>query len=86
MLTNKKTCVIIISEANKKTILGGIKKMTNYMRFEKQQLVSVQKGLQTASEAMARCTGYLQCMTDMGVITEDRKMEELVNMCIQFAE
>lgn len=60
--------------------------MTNYIRFEKQQVISVRKGLQTASEAMARCAGYLQCMTDMGVITEDRKMEELATMCIQFAE
>lgn len=60
--------------------------MTNYMRFEKQQVILVQKGLQTASEAMTRCAGYLQCMEDMGVITEDRKIEEMMNMCIQFAE
>ena len=60
--------------------------MTNYMRFEKQQIATVKRGLQTANEVMARCAGYLQCMADMGVITEDRKMEEMVNMCIQFAE
>lgn len=50
--------------------------MTNYMRFEKQQVVNVQKGLQTWNEALCRCTGYLQCMVDTGVITEDRKVEE----------
>ena len=60
--------------------------MTNYMRFEKQQIATVKRGLQTASEAMERCAGYLQCMTDMGIITEDRKMEEMMNMCIQFTE
>ena len=52
--------------------------MTNYMRFEKQQVVLVQKGLQTWNEALCRCAGYLQCMVDIGVITEDRKSEEYV--------
>lgn len=50
--------------------------MTNYTRFEKQQVVLVQKGLQTWNEALCRCAGYLQCMVDIGVITEDRKSEE----------
>lgn len=54
--------------------------MTNYMRFEKQQAISVRKGLQTWGEALCRCAGYLQCMVDMGVMTEDRKTEEYAMM------
>lgn len=51
--------------------------MKNLMKVEEKTVNSLKRGLITFEEAHSCLFGYIQCMVDMGYITEDRGTEEM---------
>lgn len=51
--------------------------MVNLMKVEGRTINGLKRGLITFEEAQSYLFGYIQCMVDMGYITEDRGTEEM---------
>ena len=51
--------------------------MKNLMKVEERTINSLKRELTTFEEAQSYLFGYIQCMVDMGYITEDRGAEEI---------
>ena len=51
--------------------------MVNLMKVEERTINSLKRELTTFEEAQSYLFGYIQCMVDMGYITEDRGTEEM---------
>lgn len=51
--------------------------MVNLMKMEEEIVNSLKRELTTFEEAQSYFFGYIQCMVDMGYITEDRGTEEM---------
>lgn len=51
--------------------------MKNLMKVEERTINSLKRGLITFEESQSYLFGYIQCMIDMGYITEDRGTEEM---------
>lgn len=51
--------------------------MKNLMKMETKVFNSLKRELTTFEEAQSYLFGYIQCMVDMGYITEDRGTEEM---------
>lgn len=51
--------------------------MKNLMKVEERTINSLKRELTNFEEAQSYLFGYIQCMVDMGYITEDRGTEEI---------
>lgn len=51
--------------------------MVNLMKMEEKTVNSLKRGLITFEEAHSCLFGYIRCMIDVGIITEDRGAEEI---------
>lgn len=51
--------------------------MVNLMKMEEKTVDSLKRGLITFEEAYSCLFGYIRCMIDVGIITEDRGAEEI---------
>lgn len=60
--------------------------MKNLMKMETKVFNSLKRDLITWDEAQYCLFGYIQCMVDMGYITEDRGTEEMNRITIRLLE
>lgn len=60
--------------------------MKNLMKVEERTINSLKRELTTFEEAQSYLFGYIQCMVNMGCITEDRGTEEMNRITIRLLE
>lgn len=51
--------------------------MKKYLEYEKSIVNLYKRGLMNFDEASHSISAYLECLTDIGIIEEDRKHEEI---------
>lgn len=51
--------------------------MRKYLERETSLIKACKRSLLSASEVINLCTGYLQCLVDLGELPEDRLSEEI---------
>lgn len=60
--------------------------MVNLMKMEEKTVNSLKRSLITFEEAHSCLFGYIRCMIDAGIITEDRGTEEMNRITIRLLE
>lgn len=69
--------MLLYNQVKRKQNTQEENKMVNLMRVEERTINSLKRELTTFEEAQSYLFGYIQCMVDMGYITEDRGTEEM---------